>query len=141
MPELPEVETTRRGIEPHILGKKIRDVPYFVKAVSHSMPGGPLSARIDRRSGEFSFSSLLFGTYILWATAEGYAPTFGVVEVPMNGRFDLGLEPAGTIRLRIMDPYARRLDPIAIQNATLLDPCAPDPEVANESSSATWIRS
>ena len=23
MPELPEVETTRRGIEPHILGKKV----------------------------------------------------------------------------------------------------------------------
>lgn len=26
MPELPEVETTRRGIEPHIVGKKIREV-------------------------------------------------------------------------------------------------------------------
>jgi len=26
MPELPEVETTRRGIEPHIAGKKIREV-------------------------------------------------------------------------------------------------------------------
>ncbi|MFU8892904.1 MAG: bifunctional DNA-formamidopyrimidine glycosylase/DNA-(apurinic or apyrimidinic site) lyase [Luteolibacter sp.] len=26
MPELPEVETTRRGIEPHISGKKIREV-------------------------------------------------------------------------------------------------------------------
>jgi len=26
MPELPEVETTRRGIEPHICGKKIREV-------------------------------------------------------------------------------------------------------------------
>jgi len=26
MPELPEVETSRRGIEPHILGKKIKDV-------------------------------------------------------------------------------------------------------------------
>ena len=26
MPELPEVETTRRGIEPHITGKKVREV-------------------------------------------------------------------------------------------------------------------
>jgi formamidopyrimidine-DNA glycosylase len=26
MPELPEVETSRRGIEPHILGKRIKDV-------------------------------------------------------------------------------------------------------------------
>jgi formamidopyrimidine-DNA glycosylase len=26
MPELPEVETSRRGIEPHILGKKVKDV-------------------------------------------------------------------------------------------------------------------
>jgi len=26
MPELPEVETTRRGIEPHITGKKIREI-------------------------------------------------------------------------------------------------------------------
>ena len=26
MPELPEVETTRRGIEPHIIGKAIKSV-------------------------------------------------------------------------------------------------------------------
>ena len=26
MPELPEVETTKRGIEPHIVGKKISDI-------------------------------------------------------------------------------------------------------------------
>ena len=26
MPELPEVETTRRGLAPHIEGKRIRDV-------------------------------------------------------------------------------------------------------------------
>ena len=26
MPELPEVETTRRGLEPHVVGRRIRDV-------------------------------------------------------------------------------------------------------------------
>ncbi|HEX5791387.1 MAG TPA: DNA-formamidopyrimidine glycosylase family protein, partial [Luteolibacter sp.] len=26
MPELPEVETTRRGIEPHVCGERIREV-------------------------------------------------------------------------------------------------------------------
>ncbi|MFM7626324.1 MAG: DNA-formamidopyrimidine glycosylase family protein, partial [Gammaproteobacteria bacterium] len=26
MPELPEVETTRRGIDPHIVGKRVRAV-------------------------------------------------------------------------------------------------------------------
>ena len=26
MPELPEVETTRRGIEPHVLGVRVKEV-------------------------------------------------------------------------------------------------------------------
>ena len=38
MPELPEVETSRRGIEPHILGQKVRDVIIRQKKLRWAIP-------------------------------------------------------------------------------------------------------
>ena len=40
MPELPEVETTRRGIEPHIAGKKINSVDVREKQLRWPVPDG-----------------------------------------------------------------------------------------------------
>jgi len=40
MPELPEVETTRRGIAPHILGKKITDVIVRERRLRWPVPAG-----------------------------------------------------------------------------------------------------
>ncbi len=39
MPELPEVETTRRGIEPHLVGKRVADVLVRQPALRWSVPG------------------------------------------------------------------------------------------------------
>ncbi len=38
MPELPEVETTRRGIEPHVLGRRVADVRLRVPALRWPIP-------------------------------------------------------------------------------------------------------
>lgn len=67
MPELPEVETTRRGIEPHILHKKIKQVlvrqPSLRWPVSDNLAQaltGNTFTKVDRR-----------GKYLLFLTAAG----------------------------------------------------------------------
>jgi len=44
MPELPEVETVRRGIEPFILGRKIREIDVVHKGGNRSSTYAPYSA-------------------------------------------------------------------------------------------------
>ena len=39
MPELPEVETTRRGIEPHLVGHRIREVIVRHRGLRLPVPG------------------------------------------------------------------------------------------------------
>lgn len=57
MPELPEVETTRRGIEPHVLGRRVIDVRLRVPALRWPIPReiacdlpGQRLARVRRRA-------------------------------------------------------------------------------------------
>ncbi|WP_193213365.1 bifunctional DNA-formamidopyrimidine glycosylase/DNA-(apurinic or apyrimidinic site) lyase [Luteolibacter marinus] len=56
MPELPEVETTRRGIEPHLLGRQVREVIVRHRGLRLPVPEslesitGDRFTRIDRRS-------------------------------------------------------------------------------------------
>ena len=38
MPELPEVETTRRGLEPHIVNRKIKSVHIYQKKLRWEIP-------------------------------------------------------------------------------------------------------
>jgi len=68
MPELPEVETSRRGISPHIVGKSFKQIivrqpqlrwPVPVDILATSLPGQRLNA-VDRR-----------GKYLLLATDAG----------------------------------------------------------------------
>lgn len=47
MPELPEVETTRRGVEPHVVGKTIREV-----LVRHRGLRLPVSETLDQIAGD-----------------------------------------------------------------------------------------
>jgi formamidopyrimidine-DNA glycosylase len=64
MPELPEVETTRRGLEPYVVGRSIARVevrePRLRWRVAKRLPHALATARIDRleRRGKY----LLFGT-------------------------------------------------------------------------------
>lgn len=47
MPELPEVETTRRGVEPHVVGKTIREV-----IIRHRGLRLPVSETLDQIAGD-----------------------------------------------------------------------------------------
>ena len=67
LPELPEVETTRRGIEPHIRKKVVRDIILRRKnlrwpitpAISTDLPGETIQS-VSRR-----------GKYLLLGTSKG----------------------------------------------------------------------
>jgi formamidopyrimidine-DNA glycosylase len=77
MPELPEVETARRGIEPHLLHSMVARVVVRERrlrwpvpsAIAREMPGNPVSA-IDRR-----------GKYLLLRTGAGTA----ILHLGMSG--------------------------------------------------------
>ena len=57
MPELPEVETTRRGLVPHVLGKRVETVKLYDRKLRWPVPAnlpndaaGRVIDRVDRRS-------------------------------------------------------------------------------------------
>lgn len=52
MPELPEVETTRRGIAPHIEGREISEVIVRERRLRTPVPDGFENALVGRRIGE-----------------------------------------------------------------------------------------
>ena len=39
MPELPEVETTRRGLEPHIVNRQVKSAHIYKKQLRWEIPG------------------------------------------------------------------------------------------------------
>ncbi|MEZ5448196.1 MAG: bifunctional DNA-formamidopyrimidine glycosylase/DNA-(apurinic or apyrimidinic site) lyase [Thiolinea sp.] len=76
MPELPEVETTRRGIEPHILGQRLQQVivrqprlRWPVPEQIHELQGAPID-QVRRR-----------GKYLLLETGQGT----GLIHLGMSG--------------------------------------------------------
>ncbi len=77
MPELPEVETTRRGIAPHITGKKVTRV-----IVRNPNLRWKVQARIDREmSGQTIDEVSRRGKYLLLTTAAGSA----ILHLGMSG--------------------------------------------------------
>ena len=57
MPELPEVETTRRGIAPHVIGRRVARIDVYDRRLRWPVPGdlearlaGMTIDRVDRRS-------------------------------------------------------------------------------------------
>jgi formamidopyrimidine-DNA glycosylase len=86
VPELPEVETTRRGIEPHVLGRTVRKVIVreprlrwpIPAALARSLSGQHIDA-IERRA-----------KYLLFRTAAGTA----ILHLGMSG--SLRIVPSGT---------------------------------------------
>ena len=49
MPELPEVETTRRGIAPHVLGRRVRELVLRTRMLRWPIPG-ELPRRLEGRT-------------------------------------------------------------------------------------------
>jgi formamidopyrimidine-DNA glycosylase len=86
MPELPEVETTRRGLLPHVVGRSIRDV-----VVRNPNLRWPVPKDLKRRlRGERVRDIRRRGKYLLFGFARGHL----LVHLGMSGR--LTVVPAST---------------------------------------------
>jgi formamidopyrimidine-DNA glycosylase len=66
MPELPEVETTLRGIEPHLLGRRITRV-----IVRDSRLRWPVPAEVSKAEGQSFVSLERRGKYLLLKLQQG----------------------------------------------------------------------
>ena len=86
MPELPEVETTRRGLLPHVVGRRIRDV-----IVREPRLRWPVPRDLARRvHGERVTDIRRRGKYLLFDVGEGHL----LVHLGMSG--SLTLVPTGS---------------------------------------------
>jgi formamidopyrimidine-DNA glycosylase len=81
MPELPEVETTRRGLEPHVVGRRIRDVVVRNRNLRWPVPRN--LARTLR--GEEVRGIRRRGKYLLFDMRNGHL----LVHLGMSGRLTL----------------------------------------------------
>jgi formamidopyrimidine-DNA glycosylase len=78
MPELPEVETTRRGLLPHLLGRRIRQV-----VVRNANLRWPIPGDLDRTlRGEEVLAIRRRGKYLLFDCPKGHL----LVHLGMSGR-------------------------------------------------------
>ena len=107
MPELPEVETTRRGLEPLLVGQRIRTAVVRNRAMRQPVPRG-LSQRLQGatvralgRRGKYLLFDCGTGTLILhlgmsgrlWVVRDGAAPA-------KHDHFDMVLDDGTIVRLR-----------------------------------------
>ena len=81
MPELPEVETTRRGLLPHLVGRSIRDVVVRNANLRWPVPGD-LARRLR---GEKVLAIRRRGKYLLFDCRKGHL----LVHLGMSGRLTL----------------------------------------------------
>lgn len=107
MPELPEVETTRRGLEPLLVGQRIRAVVVRNRALRLPVPrrlpqlAAGATIRGLARRGKYLLVDCGAGTLILhlgmsgrlWVVKDGAAPT-------LHDHFDLVLGNGTVVRLR-----------------------------------------
>lgn len=105
MPELPEVETTRRGIEPHLLGQRIK---CFV--VRQPKLRWPVSPELAQLKGAKIEAVQRRGKYLLLETAQGTA----LMHLGMSGSLricaaDLGAEKHDHVDLVLDNGTALRL--------------------------------
>jgi formamidopyrimidine-DNA glycosylase len=84
MPELPEVETTRRGLVPHVVGRRIRGV-----VVRNRNLRWPVPRDLPRRlTGEQVLAIRRRGKYLLFDCDQGHL----LVHLGMSGRLSLVAE-------------------------------------------------
>ncbi|HEX9685102.1 MAG TPA: bifunctional DNA-formamidopyrimidine glycosylase/DNA-(apurinic or apyrimidinic site) lyase [Burkholderiales bacterium] len=107
MPELPEVETTRRGLEPLLVGQRIRTVVVRDRRLRQPVPRrlpqliAGATIRALARRGKYLLVDCGSGTLLLhlgmsgrlWVVRDGAAPT-------PHDHFDLVLENGTVVRLR-----------------------------------------
>ena len=105
MPELPEVETTRRGVDPHVVGRKIVSLtvhePRLRWRVADSMPGDVAGQRVHKtgRRAKYLLIELESGTLLLHLGMSGSLRVLPA-ETPrrIHDHFDLLLDSGVTLR-------------------------------------------
>ena len=113
MPELPEVETTRRGLVPHVVGRRIDDVVVRNRHLRWPVPRGLR----ERLRGEQVLAIRRRGKYLLFDVAGGLL----LVHLGMSGRLSLvshdqpprrhdhvDLRLEGSKAVRLTDEYEAR---------------------------------
>ena len=106
MPELPEVETTRRGLLPHVVGRRIEGVVVRNRHLRWPVPRGLERHVVGERVRDIRRR----GKYLLFECGEGHL----LVHLGMSGRLSLVSEDAPPRRhdhvdLRLDDRRALRL--------------------------------
>ncbi|MEP6897225.1 MAG: bifunctional DNA-formamidopyrimidine glycosylase/DNA-(apurinic or apyrimidinic site) lyase [Rhodanobacter sp.] len=109
MPELPEVETTRRGIEPHLVGRRIARVTLrrpdlrwpIPPEVSRLLPGQRIDA-VERRA-KYLLLHTEIGSALLHLGMSGVLRVLPPdAPVGKHDHVDIALEPAGATAARVL---------------------------------------
>ena len=98
MPELPEVETVRRGLEPHVVGRRFDRVEIFDPRLTRPEDPGVVAARLV---GERVRALARMGKYLVFRFETGRAL---LIHLRMTG--SLRTTPGGRARIE-RDPYVR----------------------------------
>lgn len=106
MPELPEVETSRSGIEPHILGQTIKHVVIRQKKLRWPIPVSLKKNLPDekvlsvKRRGKYLLIEIAKGTVILHLGMSGSLHIVKNKEAEKHDHFDITFANGKTLRLR-----------------------------------------
>ncbi|MTV51641.1 bifunctional DNA-formamidopyrimidine glycosylase/DNA-(apurinic or apyrimidinic site) lyase [Pseudoduganella buxea] len=112
MPELPEVEVTRRGVAPHLEGRAVRDVVLRRAGLRWPFPAGLPAMLADRtvlatgRRGKYLLVEFEHGTLIIHLGMSGHLRVLPPGVPPeKHDHFDMVVDgPAGPQVLRMTDP-------------------------------------
>jgi len=96
MPELPEVETTRRGIEPHLVGRTIEDVIVRERRLRH-----PVSPDLESIAGSQARRVRRRGKYL-------------IVDLAEAGSLLIHLGMSGSLRISEQDEAFKKHDHVAL---------------------------
>ena len=148
MPELPEVETTRRGIEPWVVGHRIENVVVRNRRlrwpVSRSLPirlRGAMVHAVDRR-GKYLLIATDAGTLILHLGMSGSLRVLDTASPPLaHDHIDLLLDSGRCLRFNDPRRFGCLLftpgDPLRHR---LLSGLAPEPWAREFNGEALWRR-
>lgn len=134
MPELPEVETTRRGIEPHLVGRRVEQVlvrePRLRWPVSEDLGQALTGQRIDAvdRRAKYLLVRTAGGTMMIHLGMSGSLRVLSQAAAPAkHDHLDVSLDDGRVLRFR--DP--RRFGSVfwlpAGESHTLLEKLGPEP--------------
>lgn len=134
MPELPEVETTRRGIEPHVVGKKVRELIVRDARLRWPVPpelGGRLRGKAItgvRRRGKYLLLDVAAGSVIVHLGMSGSLRVCKSCEPPRgHDHVDLVLGDGHCLRYHDPRRFGCWLWLPAGESHALLDVLGPEP--------------